>query len=38
MLDRKGWSVNLKRVHRLWIELGLIRIPEKGCTLWRFPR
>jgi putative transposase len=25
MLDRKGWSVNLKRVHRLWIELGLRR-------------
>jgi transposase InsO family protein len=25
MLDRKGWSVNLKRVHRLWIELGLKR-------------
>jgi putative transposase len=22
MLDRKGWSVNLKRVHRLWIEPG----------------
>jgi transposase InsO family protein len=25
MLDRSGWSVNLKRVHRLWIELGLKR-------------
>lgn len=25
MLDRRGWSVNLKRVHRLWIELGLKR-------------
>lgn len=25
MLDRKGWSVNLKRVRRLWIELGLRR-------------
>ena len=25
MLDRKGWSVNLKRVHRLGIELGLRR-------------
>jgi putative transposase len=25
MLDRKGWSVNLKRVHRLWVELGLKR-------------
>jgi putative transposase len=25
MLDRKGWSVNLKRVHRLWLELGLKR-------------
>jgi putative transposase len=25
MLERKGWSVNLKRVHRLWIELGLRR-------------
>ena len=25
MLDRKGRSVNLKRVHRLWIELGLRR-------------
>jgi putative transposase len=25
MLDRKGWSVNLKRVHRLWVELGLRR-------------
>ena len=25
MLDRKGWSVNLERVHRLWIELGLKR-------------
>jgi transposase InsO family protein len=25
MLARKGWEVNLKRVHRLWIELGLRR-------------
>ena len=25
MLIRKGWSVNLKRVRRLWIELGLRR-------------
>jgi putative transposase len=25
MLDRKGWSVNLKRVRRLWLELGLRR-------------
>jgi putative transposase len=25
MLVRNGWSVNLKRVHRLWIELGLKR-------------
>jgi len=25
MLGRKGWSVNLRRVHRLWIELGLRR-------------
>ena len=25
MLDRGGWSVNLKRVHRLWVELGLKR-------------
>ena len=25
MLDRTGWSVNLKRVHRHWIELGLKR-------------
>jgi putative transposase len=25
MLIRKGWSVNLKRVHRLWVELGLRR-------------
>jgi putative transposase len=25
MLERKGWAVNLKRVHRLWIELGLKR-------------
>ena len=25
MLGRKGWSVNLKRVHRLWVELGLRR-------------
>jgi putative transposase len=25
MLGRRGWSVNLKRVHRLWIELGLRR-------------
>ena len=25
MLIRKGWSVNLKRVRRLWIELGLQR-------------
>jgi len=33
MLDRKGWSVNLKRVHRLWLELGLrrpIRREEPG--------
>jgi transposase InsO family protein len=25
MLARRGWEVNLKRVHRLWIELGLRR-------------
>jgi putative transposase len=25
MLLRRGWSVNIKRVHRLWIELGLKR-------------
>ena len=25
MLVRRGWSVNIKRVHRLWIELGLKR-------------
>ena len=25
MLGRRGWSVNLKRVRRLWIELGLRR-------------
>ena len=25
MLGRRGWSVNLKRVRRLWIELGLKR-------------
>ena len=25
MLVRGGWSVNLKRVRRLWIELGLRR-------------
>jgi putative transposase len=25
MLERKGWSVSLKRVHRLWIEMGLRR-------------
>jgi putative transposase len=25
MLGRGGWSANLKRVHRLWIELGLRR-------------
>jgi transposase InsO family protein len=25
MLGRRGWEVNLKRVHRLWIELGLKR-------------
>jgi putative transposase len=24
-LEKKGWTVNLKRVHRLWIELGLRR-------------
>jgi putative transposase len=31
MLGRKGWSVNLKRVHRLWIELGLRRpLRRKG--------
>jgi putative transposase len=26
MLVRKGWSVNLKRAHRLWRELGLRRL------------
>jgi putative transposase len=25
LLQREGWSVNLKRVHRLWTELGLRR-------------
>ena len=25
LLVRRGWTVNLKRVHRLWIELGLKR-------------
>src|SRR5271157_3358671 len=25
LLEREGWSVNLKRVRRLWIELGLRR-------------
>jgi putative transposase len=25
LLTRRGWSVNLKRVHRLWVELGLRR-------------
>ncbi len=25
LLEREGWSVNLKRVHRLWKELGLRR-------------
>jgi transposase InsO family protein len=25
LLMRRGWSVNIKRVHRLWIELGLRR-------------
>lgn len=25
LLERAGWSVNLKRVHRLWTELGLRR-------------
>lgn len=25
LLERKGWSVNLKRVHRLWKDLGLRR-------------
>jgi putative transposase len=25
VLLRRGWSVNLKRVHRLWVELGLKR-------------
>jgi len=25
LLEREGWSVNLKRVHRLWKELGLCR-------------
>jgi putative transposase len=25
LLQRQGWSVNLKRVHRLWVELGLRR-------------
>jgi transposase InsO family protein len=25
MLERKGWTVNLKRVHRLWVALGLKR-------------
>ena len=25
LLTRRGWSVNLKRVHRLWVKLGLRR-------------
>lgn len=25
LLTRRGWSVNLKRVHRLWVDLGLRR-------------
>ena len=25
LLERGGWTVNLKRVHRLWVELGLQR-------------
>ena len=24
-LEKKGWTVNLKRIHRLWLELGLRR-------------
>jgi transposase InsO family protein len=32
-LEKKGWTVNLKRVHRLWVELGLRRPVRrrKGC-------
>jgi putative transposase len=32
LLERQGWCVNLKRVHRLWIALGLRRpIRRKKC-------
>ena len=41
LLVRRGWTVNIKRVHRLWIELGLkrpVRLrkarklgPKRGC-------
>ncbi len=42
LLQREGWSVNLKRVHRLWVELDLRRPvrrrkskklgPKRGCS------
>jgi putative transposase len=42
LLVRRGWTVNIKRVHRLWIELGLkrpVRLrkgrklgPKPGCS------
>jgi putative transposase len=42
LLVRRGWTVNVKRVHRLWIELGLkrpVRLrkarklgPKPGCS------
>jgi putative transposase len=42
LLLRRGWTVNIKRVHRLWIELGLkrpVRLrkarklgPKPGCS------
>jgi putative transposase len=32
LLEREGWSVNLKRVHRLWSELGLRRPVRRRNT------
>src|SRR5437868_14256610 len=34
MLVRRGWTINLKRVRRLWNELGLRR-PVRMRTAWK---
>jgi putative transposase len=38
LLEREGWSVNLKRVHRLWVELGLRRPARRRKPHKRGPK